>query len=54
MAADGFKENQNVVTVLVDEDGSALEVETSVANRDGGFVLIVHMVADGFEERIKT
>ena len=45
--------SKSLVPVLVDDDGSALEVETSVANRDGGFVFIVHMAADGFAERIK-
>ena len=41
------------LSALVDDDGSAPVVGTGVANRDGGFVLIVHMAADGFVERIK-
>ena len=39
------REHQGVETAFVDDDGLALVVRTSVANRDGGFVFIIYVFA---------
>ena len=40
-------QDERVEATLVDEDRIGIVVRTSVANRDGGFVFVLHMSAHG-------